>query len=215
VLGGQVECWAGVGWGACSGLGSSILEGCELGFGELIAFTLGVQTLLEAVDSLEQGLEDVRLGPALLGHGIVDTRAVKDLAGLAGWTGAVALDLAGRSVVWWDEVVVVVVVVCGDGGERESKEGTRQDGKEESSNKRKKSTLRLRQLLQFMASRGSLETRRAGRRSMPIWGLDIVAAVECESEASADTDMGTRSRTRAGGNSGGSGSSLSRSANKA
>jgi ribosomal protein S5 len=99
VLGGQIECWAGVGWGACSGLGSSILKGCKLGFGELIAFTLGVQTLLEAVDSLEQGLEDVRLGPALLGHGIVDTRAVEDLAGLAGWTGAVALDLAGRSVV--------------------------------------------------------------------------------------------------------------------
>jgi hypothetical protein len=143
VLGGQVECWAGVGWGACSGLGSSILEGSELGFGELIAFTLGVQTLLEAVNSLEQGLEDVRLGPALLGHGIVHTRAVEDLAGLAGWTGAVALDLAGRSVVWWDEVVVVVVVVvvCGDGGERESEEGTRQDGKEESSNKRKKKYL--------------------------------------------------------------------------
>jgi hypothetical protein len=90
-----------VGWGACSSLGSSILEGCELGFGELVAFTLGVQTLLEAVDSLEQGLENVRLGPALLGHGIVDTRAVEDLACLAGWTGAVALDLAGRSVVWW------------------------------------------------------------------------------------------------------------------
>jgi hypothetical protein len=143
VLGGQVERWAGVGWGACSGLGSSILESCELGFGELIAFTLGVQTLLEAIDSLEQGLEDVRLGPALLGHGIVDTRAVEDLAGLAGWTGAVALDLAGRSVVWWDEVVVVMVVVCGDGGEREreSEEGTRQDGKEESSNKRKKKYL--------------------------------------------------------------------------
>lgn len=29
-------------------------------------------------------------------------------------------------------------------------------------------TFRLRQLLQFMASRGSLETRRAGSRSMPI-----------------------------------------------
>jgi hypothetical protein len=215
VLGGQVECWAGVGWGACSGLGSSILEGCELGFGELIAFTLGVQTLLEAVDSLEQGLEDVRLGPALLGHGIVNTRAVEDLAGLAGWTGAVALDLAGRSVVWWDEVVVVVV--CGDGGERERERGrneTRREGGKQQQ-KKKRSTLRLRQLLQFMASRGSLETRRAGRRSMPIWGLDIVAAVECESEASADTDMGTRSRTRAGGNSGGSGSSVSRSANKA
>lgn len=34
-------------------------------------------------------------------------------------------------------------------------------------------TFRLRQLLQFMASRGSLETRRVGRRSMPICGLDI------------------------------------------
>jgi hypothetical protein len=209
VLGGQIECWAGVGWGACSGLGSSILKGCKLGFGELIAFTLGVQTLLEAVDSLEQGLENVRLGPALLGHGIVDTRAVEDLASLAGWTGAVALDLAGRSVVWWWWWWCVGVE------ERESKEGTRQEGKEKSSNKRKKSTLRLRQLLQFMASRGSLETRRAGRRSMPIWGLDIVAAVECESEASADMDMGTRTRTRAGGNSGGSGSSVNRSANKA
>jgi hypothetical protein len=29
-------------------------------------------------------------------------------------------------------------------------------------------TFRLRQLLQFMASRGSLETLRVGRRSMPI-----------------------------------------------
>jgi hypothetical protein len=41
-------------------------------------------------------------------------------------------------------------------------------------------TFRLRQLLQFMASRGSLETRRAGRRSIPICGLDIAAAIDCE-----------------------------------
>lgn len=38
-------------------------------------------------------------------------------------------------------------------------------------------TFRLRQLLQFMASRGSLETRRVGRRSMPICGLDIAETV--------------------------------------
>jgi hypothetical protein len=31
-----------------------------------------------------------------------------------------------------------------------------------------------------MASRGSFETRRAGRRSIPIWGLDIAAASDCE-----------------------------------
>jgi hypothetical protein len=41
-------------------------------------------------------------------------------------------------------------------------------------------TFRLRQLLQFIASRGSFETRRAGRRSIPICGLDIAAAIDCE-----------------------------------
>ena len=41
-------------------------------------------------------------------------------------------------------------------------------------------TFRLRQLLQFIASRGSLETRRAGKRSIPICGLDIAAATDCE-----------------------------------
>lgn len=52
-----------------------------------------MQALLKAVDSLEQGLEDIGLGSSLLGDGIVDTWTVEDLAGLAGWTGAVALDL--------------------------------------------------------------------------------------------------------------------------
>lgn len=41
-------------------------------------------------------------------------------------------------------------------------------------------TLRLRQLLQFMASRGSVEARRVGRRSMPICGLDIAKTGDCE-----------------------------------
>lgn len=45
---------------------------------------------------------------------------------------------------------------------------------------RRVDTFRLRQLLQFMASRGSFETRRAGRRSIPICGLDIAAAMDCE-----------------------------------
>jgi hypothetical protein len=49
------------------------------------------------------------------------------------------------------------------------------------------STFRLRQLLQFMASRGSLDTRRAGRRSIPICGLDIAAARDCETSE----DIGT------------------------
>lgn len=46
------------------------------------------------------------------------------------------------------------------------------------------STFRLRQLLQFIASRGSLEMRRAGSRSIPICGLDIVEA--SDSETSVD-----------------------------
>jgi hypothetical protein len=41
-------------------------------------------------------------------------------------------------------------------------------------------TFRLRQLLQFIASRGSVEARRAGRRSMPICGLDIAKTDDCE-----------------------------------
>lgn len=40
MLGGEVEGRARVGRGVSFGLGSSILEGCELGFGELVAFAL-------------------------------------------------------------------------------------------------------------------------------------------------------------------------------
>lgn len=60
-------------------------------------------------------------------------------------------------------------------------------------------TFRLRQLLQFMASRGSFETRRAGRRSMPIWGLDIAAASDCETSV----DIGAESTKRQDASSGG------------
>lgn len=40
-------------------------------------------------------------------------------------------------------------------------------------------TLRLRQLLQFIASLGSLLGRRTGRRSMPICGRDIMPPASC------------------------------------
>jgi hypothetical protein len=69
----------------------------------------------------------------------IDTRAVEDLAGLAGWTCAIALDLENP----------YVSNQIGAAGQESG-------------------TFRLRQLLQFMASRGSFETRRAGRRSIPI-----------------------------------------------
>jgi hypothetical protein len=70
-----------------------------------------VQPLLQAVDTLQQCLEHIGLGPSLLWHGVcgrtsaqglerrstgehtVNTRAVEDLAGFACWAGAVALDL--------------------------------------------------------------------------------------------------------------------------
>jgi hypothetical protein len=65
--------------------------------------------------------------------------------------------------------------------------------------RRKTTTFRLRQLLQFMASRGSLDTRRAGRRSMPIWGLDIAAASDCETSV----DIGALRRERQDASSGG------------
>jgi hypothetical protein len=51
----------------------------------------------------------------------------------------------------------------------------------------KNKTFRLRQLLQFIASRGSFEKRRAGRRSIPICGLDIAAAIDCETLADIET----------------------------
>lgn len=78
----------------------------------------------------------------------VDTRAIEDLTGFAGWPCPVAFDLVGSDM------------LCNDGAIL-------------------KNTFRLRQLLQFMASRGSFETRRVGRRSMPICGLDMAASGDC------------------------------------
>jgi hypothetical protein len=51
-------------------------------------------------------------------------------------------------------------------------------------------TLRLRQLLQFMASRGSVEARRVGRRSMPICGLDIAKTGDCETAVDMSKSAG-------------------------
>jgi hypothetical protein len=77
----------------------------------VVALSFGVKALLEAVHTLQQGFEHIRLGPSLLWHGVcgrtsaqvlerrstsehtVNTRAVEDLAGFACWAGAVALDL--------------------------------------------------------------------------------------------------------------------------
>lgn len=85
----------------------------------------------------------------------IDASAVEDLTGFTCWACAVALDL--RQLV-------------SNRGMDQRLDKTRAEWR----------TFLLRQLLQFMASRGSLETRRAGRRSMPIWGLDIAAAIDCE-----------------------------------
>ena len=52
-------------------------------------------------------------------------------------------------------------------------------------------TFRLRQLLQFMASRGSVVTRRVGRRSMPICGLDMVES-SGGGQTSVDVQTGAR-----------------------
>jgi len=76
----------------------------------------------------------------------VYTRAVEHLTGFTGRACAIALDLEFGLARGHDE---------------KKQTGT---------------TFRFRQLLQFMASRGSLETRRAGSRSMPICGLAIAAS---------------------------------------
>lgn len=57
----------------------------------------------------------------------------------------------------------------------------------------------MRQLLQFMASRGSLETRRAGRRSIPICGLDILAAIDCETSVDIGAEWVLRQDASSGG----------------
>lgn len=59
----------------------------------------------------------------------------------------------------------------------------------------------MRQLLQFMASRGSVIMRRAGRRSMPIWGLDMVGAGGETTVVDIQTALGARFDTYLAGSS--------------
>lgn len=108
--------WAGSCGGGGGGVvvvgGSSSSSSSGAGFTKFIALSLRDQTLFEAIDTLQKRLENVGFGASLLGHGIcralsaglpghcaraagrtIDTRAVEDLTGLAGWAGAVAFDL--------------------------------------------------------------------------------------------------------------------------
>jgi len=78
----------------------------------------------------------------------VNARARKDLASFTSRPQSIAFDLEKKNKSQCDLI-------------------TRQFGKH---------TFRFRQLLQFIASRGSLLILRTGKRSMPIWGLDMVSS---------------------------------------
>lgn len=66
LIGGGAGGGAG-GGGASSGVGS---RSSGVGFAKVIALSFGNQTLLQAVDTLQKRLENISLGPSLLGHSI-------------------------------------------------------------------------------------------------------------------------------------------------